>query len=355
VNVAAIPSPTNAVWDLGPLPIRAYALCIVLGILAACWVTEVRMRHRGAPAYLVLDIAVWAVPLGIIGARVYHVITSPDDYFGTGGHPLDALKIWHGGLGIWGAVAGGALGAWIACRLRGIPLTYVADAMAPALPLAQGIGRWGNWFNNELYGRSTSLPWGLKVHVMDDQNPGHALVMDGKPVLQPGLYHPTFLYESIWDIGVAILVYLVDRKYKLGKGRAFALYVMAYTVGRFWIEALRVDTAHHFLGLRLNDWTSIIVFLGALLYFTRVRGPQLWLSVDEDGRLHAVPAPGSAPAETADEAETETAEAAEAEDDEAADAQADTKAETDSDPPADEPADSSDEPADEPAPSSAEK
>jgi prolipoprotein diacylglyceryl transferase len=289
VNLAAIPSPTTAVWDLGPLPIRAYALFIVLGIVAACAVTEVRMRRRGAPPYLVLDIAVLAVPLGIVGARVYHVITSPDAYFGKGGHPLDALKIWHGGLGIWGAVAGGVLGAWIICRMRGIPLAYVADAAAPGLPLAQAIGRWGNWFNNELFGRPTSLPWGLRVHVMDDNNPGHALIMDGKPVVQDGLFQPTFLYESLWDVGVAILVWQLDKRYRFGRGRAFALYAMAYTAGRAWTEALRIDTAHHFLGLRLNDWTSIIVFLGALAYFVLVRGPQQRLVADEDGQLTAVP------------------------------------------------------------------
>jgi len=268
VNLAAIPSPTNAVWDLGPLPIRAYALCIVLGILAACLVTEVRMRRRGAPQYLVLDIAVWAVPLGIIGARIYHVITSPDDYFGSGGHPLDALKIWHGGLGIWGAVAGGAVGAWIACRLRGIPLSFVADALAPGLPLAQGIGRWGNWFNNELYGGHTSLPWGLQVHVMDNSTQTAILGPDGKAQLVPGgPFHPTFLYESLWCVGVAILCVWADRRFKLGYGRVFAVYVAAYTVGRFWIESLRTDPAHHILGMRLNDWTAIIVFIGAVAYF----------------------------------------------------------------------------------------
>ncbi|GAA5196637.1 hypothetical protein GCM10023322_66030 [Rugosimonospora acidiphila] len=289
MNLAAIPSPTTAVWDLGPIPIRAYALFIVLGIVAACVVAEVRMRRLGAPPYLILDIAVWAVPLGIVGARVYHVITSPDAYFGEGGHPVDALKVWHGGLGIWGAIAGGVLGAWIACRQRGVPLFFVADAAAPGLPLAQALGRWGNWFNNELYGRSTSLPWGLRVHVMDDQNPGHALVMDGKPVVQQGLYQPTFLYESLWDVGVAILVWQLDKRYRFGRGRAFALYAMAYTAGRAWVEALRVDTAHHFLGLRLNDWTSIVVFLAALIYFVRVRGPQLRLVPGEDGQLIAEP------------------------------------------------------------------
>lgn len=288
MSLAAIPSPSTAVWDLGPIPVRAYALFIVLGIVAACVVAEVRMRRRGAPPYLVLDIAVWAVPLGIVGARIYHVITSPDAYFGKGGHPVEAFEIWHGGLGIWGAIAGGVLGAWIACRQRGVPLMFVADAAAPGLPLAQALGRWGNWFNNELYGRPTSLPWGLRVHAMDDHNPGHALVMDGKPVLQEGMFQPTFLYESLWDVGVAILVWQLDKRYRFGRGRAFALYAMAYTAGRFWVEALRVDTAHHFLGLRLNDWTSLLVFLAALIYFVRVRGPRERLHVDDDGQLVTV-------------------------------------------------------------------
>ena len=287
VMLASIPSPTTAVWHLGPLPVRAYALCIVLGIVAACVVTEVRLRHRGAPPWLILDIAVWAVPFGIIGARIYHLITTPDPYFGAGGHPVEALMIWKGGLGIWGAVSAGALGAWIACRRLGIPLGVVADALAPGLPLAQAIGRWGNWFNNELYGRPTGLPWGLKIY---QWNPdlGHASMSGGRPLAQPGLYHPTFLYESLWDVGVALLVWLADRRYRFGHGRAFALYVMAYTVGRFWVENLRDDTAHHILGMRVNSWVSILVFAGALVYFLRVRGPRQVLVTDPDGTLRAV-------------------------------------------------------------------
>jgi prolipoprotein diacylglyceryl transferase len=287
VSLAAIPSPTTAAWNLGPIPIRAYALCIVLGIVAACYITERRMRARGAPPYLVLDVAIWAVPAGIVGARFYSLITSPQQYFGNGHGALEWLQIWHGGLGIWGAVAGGAVGAWIACRQLGIPLSFVADALAPGLPVAQAIGRWGNWFNNELYGRRTTLPWGLKVYEMQD---GKAFAPDGEPIARPGLYHPTFLYESLWCLGVAALVWWLDRRYKFGKGRAFALYVMAYTVGRFWIEALREDEANHFLGMRLNNWTSIVVFLGALAYFYRVRGPQLWLVPDGENRYRAVPA-----------------------------------------------------------------
>ncbi|WP_433386594.1 prolipoprotein diacylglyceryl transferase [Micromonospora sp. KLBMP9576] len=275
---AALPSPSTAVWQLGPVPIRAYALCIIVGIVVACWVTERRLRQRGVAPGAVLDIAVWAVPAGIIGARVYHVITSPEKYFGSGGDPLKAFAIWEGGLGIWGAVAGGAVGAWFAARQLGIPFTVVADALAPGLPLAQAIGRLGNWFNNELYGGRTSLPWGLEIHRMDPDNPGHALRDDtGQPILEPGLYHPTFAYELLWNLGVAALVLFLDRKLRLGRGRAFALYVMGYTVGRFWIELMRTDEANTILGVRLNVWTAGLVFLGALAYFVRVRGPREYL------------------------------------------------------------------------------
>ena len=167
IPLAEIPSPTQGVWHLGFIPIRAYALCIVLGIVAATVVSEIRMRRRGVPPYLVLDIVVWVVPFGIVGARIYHVLTSSADYFGSHGHPLNAFKIWEGGIGIWGGVAGGALGAFFACRRLGIPLWFFADALAPGLPLAQGIGRWGNYFNNELFGGPTKLPWGLKIYEWD--------------------------------------------------------------------------------------------------------------------------------------------------------------------------------------------
>jgi prolipoprotein diacylglyceryl transferase len=292
-TLAAIPSPTQSVWYLGPVPIRAYALCIVLGIVAACAVTEIRMRRRGAPEWAVLDLAVWAVPFGIVGARIYHVITSPDAYFGANGNVLDALRIWHGGLGIWGGVAGGALGAWIAARKMGIPLTFVADAVAPGLPLAQAIGRWGNWFNNELFGRQTSMPWGLKIYTWDPDKGAANTDLAGHPIAQPGLYHPTFLYESLWNLGVAILVWQLDKRYRFGRGRAFALYVMAYTVGRFWVEAMRDDVAHHFFGMRINNWTSIIVFAGALIYFMRVRGPQERLVVTETGEIETASPDGA--------------------------------------------------------------
>jgi prolipoprotein diacylglyceryl transferase len=296
VTVAAIPSPTHAVWQIGPLPLRAYAVCIIVGIIAAGAVTEVRLRQRGAHKWAILDIAVWAVPFGIIGARIYHVITSPGAYFGEGGDPLEAFQIWKGGLGVWGAVAGGAVGALFAARQLGMPLTVVADALAPGLPLAQGIGRLGNWFNNELYGRQTTLPWGLEVHEMDSA--GRPTLVDGEPVLRPGLYHPAFLYELIWNVLVAGLVLALDRRFKFGKGRAFAVYVMGYTLGRFFIEMLRDDSATHIAGVRINVFVSAIVFIGALVYFLRVRGPREYLiPVGVDG---PAPAAGGGDISTVD-------------------------------------------------------
>ncbi|WP_432829246.1 prolipoprotein diacylglyceryl transferase [Dactylosporangium sp. CA-092794] len=293
--LAEIPSPTRGVWDLGPIPLRAYALCIVLGIIAACFIADRRLRSRGAPPWVILDVAIWAVPFGIVGARLYHVITSPEAYFGENGSLVEALYIWKGGLGIWGGVAAGALGAYIACRRIGLPFGMAADALAVGLPVAQAIGRWGNWFNNELYGKATTLPWGLKVYNWDTEH-GRALEAAGQPIVL-GVFHPTFLYESLWCIGVAVAVWLLDRRYKFGRGRAFALYVMLYTVGRFWVELLRVDDAHHVLGMRLNNWTSIVVFLGALVYFLRVRGAQQHVTVDDDGHIQPVVASDGSPAE----------------------------------------------------------
>jgi prolipoprotein diacylglyceryl transferase len=293
--LAFLPSPTRNVWYLGPVPIRAYALCIIVGIVAAVYLTERRLRARGGPPGLVTDIAVWAVPFGIIGARIYHVLTSPDDYFGPTGSLVRAFEIWNGGLGIWGAVAGGALGAWFACRQHGLPLTVFADALAPGLAVAQAIGRLGNWFNNELYGRPTDAPWGLLVHRM---NPAEGRAVE----LLPGAYHPTFLYEALWCLGVAALVWWADRRFRLGRGRAFALYAMAYVVGRFWIEALRIDDAQRFFagdvdflgswfheGIRLNDITSVVVFVGALIYFVVRRGPRERIVVDADGQITVLP------------------------------------------------------------------
>jgi prolipoprotein diacylglyceryl transferase len=252
----SIPSPTEGVWHLGPLPLRAYALCIIAGIVLAVWLGERRWVARGGRHGDVTEIATWMVPFGVIGGRIYHVITSPDAYFGDGGTPLHALYIWNGGLGIWGAIALGGVGAWIGCRRRGIPLPAFADALAPGIVLAQAVGRLGNYFNQELFGKPTDLPWALAIDVAHRPE-GYA---------GQATYHPTFLYELLWNVGVAALVVWADRRFRLGHGRAFALYVAAYTVGRGWIEALRIDPAHTFLGLRLNDWTSLLVLLGAVSY-----------------------------------------------------------------------------------------
>ncbi|GAA2636608.1 prolipoprotein diacylglyceryl transferase 2 [Paractinoplanes durhamensis] len=240
-------------------PIRAYALCIVAGIIVATVITRRRWAAQGGRVDDVLDVVTWAVPFGILGGRLYHVITDPELYFAAGREPIRALYIWDGGLGIWGAVALGAVGAWIGCRRRGISLPAFADALAPGLVIAQAIGRWGNYFNQELFGRPTTLPWALHI---DPAN---------RPADTPeiALYHPTFLYECLWDLAVAGLLVWAQRRYRLTNGRLFALYVAAYTVGRGWIEALRVDHANHILGLRLNDWTSLIIFIAAVAYLWR--------------------------------------------------------------------------------------
>ncbi|MGW3951602.1 prolipoprotein diacylglyceryl transferase [Streptomyces sp. NPDC004752] len=253
MELAYIPSPSRGVLYLGPIPLRGYAFCIIIGVFVAVWLGNKRWIARGGRSGTVADIAVWAVPFGLVGGRLYHVITDYELYFSEGRDWVNAFKVWEGGLGIWGAIALGALGAWIGARRRGIPMPAYADAVAPGIALAQAIGRWGNWFNQELYGRETGLPWAV-----------HITSSSGGRV--PGYYHPTFLYESLWCIGVAALVIWADRRFKLGHGRVFALYVAAYCVGRAWIEYMRVDDAHHILGLRLNDWTALLVFALAVVY-----------------------------------------------------------------------------------------
>ncbi len=254
----SIPSPGQGVWHLGPFPVRGYALCIILGIVVAVWLGERRLVARGGRPGQVQDIALFAVPFGIVGGRLYHVATDYEKYFGSGKHPIEALYVWRGGLGIWGAIALGALGAWIGARRAGVRFAPLADALAPGIVLAQAIGRWGNWFNQELFGRPTDLPWALEI------DPEHRPTgYESSPT-----FHPTYLYEFLWDVGVAGLVIWADRRFKLGHGRAFALYVAAYCVGRGWIEMLRIDPvqADDVLGLRLNVWTSIVLFLLSVGY-----------------------------------------------------------------------------------------
>ena len=259
---ASIPSPSQGVWYLGPIPLRAYALSILLGIVVALWMTSRRFVARGGDADTVWEIGFWAVPFGIVGGRIYHVLSSPDAYFGPDGNPGKIIAVWEGGLGIWGAIALGAVGAWIGCRRSGVRFSAFADSAAPALLVAQALGRLGNWFNQELFGAPTTLPWGLEI------DPSSPSFPEGMPA--DTLFHPTFLYEIIWNLAAAALLIWLDRRYRLGHGQVFWAYVVLYTLGRVWIEALRIDPAETVAGIRLNVWTSIIVGLGALVAFVLV-------------------------------------------------------------------------------------
>jgi prolipoprotein diacylglyceryl transferase len=281
-TLLSIPSPSTSVWEIGGFPLRAYALCIITGIVVAMIIASRRWRTRGGnPETMELVVAV-AVPFGIVGARLYHVITDYQLYFGPGRNPVDALKIWEGGLGVWGAIAFGVLGGWLVARRKQVRYPALMDAVAPALLVAQAIGRLGNWFNQELFGRPSTLPWALEI----------------EPRYRPAGYeqfatfHPTFLYEMVWCLAGAVLLVVLDRRFRLGHGKVFALYVMIYTAGRFWIEALRIDTVNEIGGFRLNNYTSLILFLGALAWF-------VWLVRNRPGREEVVEGevPAAEPAE----------------------------------------------------------
>jgi len=294
LTLMSIPSPSQGVWHLGPLPIRGYALCIIVGIVFAIWLGERRWVARGGTAGEVSDLAIWAVPFGLVGGRLYHVITDWHLYFGEGKNPVTALYVWRGGLGIWGAVALGIVGVWLGARLRGIKLLPMLDALAPGVLVAQAFGRWGNWFNQELYGRPTDLPWGLEIDVAHRPS----------QYLDVTTYHPTFLYECLWNLAAFAVLIWLDRRYKLGHGRVAALYVMLYTAGRGWIENLRIDDVqmNDVLGLRLNVWTSIVLFVASALFFAwsarrhpgrdetvRTREPDSDDAVDAEDRSTADP------------------------------------------------------------------
>lgn len=268
-----IPSPSDGVWHLGPVPLRAYALCIILGVVAAIWIGERRWAARGGTAGEVSDIAVWAIPFGLVGARLYHVATDWQLYFGEGQNPVTALYVWRGGLGIWGGIAMGALGAVIAARRKGIRFLPMLDVLAPGVLVAQALGRWGNWFNQELFGKPTDQPWALEIDAAH-RPLGYA---------DFATFHPTFLYEFLWNLAAFAVVIWADRRFRLGHGRVLALYVMAYTLGRGWIEMLRIDDVQmqDVFGLRLNVWTSIVLFVLAAAYFW-------WSSRRHPGREESV-------------------------------------------------------------------
>ncbi len=265
--LAYLPSPPQGVWDIGPFPLRAYAVCIIVGIIVAIWWGEKRWQARGGEAGAILDVAVFAVPFGLIGGRLYHVATDWQKYFGADGNPMDALKIYQGGLGIWGAVFLGGIGAWIACRIYKIPLPALGDAIAPPILLAQAIGRLGNYFNQELYGRETDLPWGLEIYLRFD-DAGRLDMMNGVSSGEvQSVVHPTFLYELVWNVAVVLALVYIDRRFRIGHGRLFALYVAGYCFGRFFVELMRDDEATQIAGIRINSFTSGLVFLAAIAYF----------------------------------------------------------------------------------------
>ena len=253
----SIPSPDVSSFQLGNFTIHFYALCILVGIVAAAFLTNARLNRRGAEPWIVLDIILWAVPVGIIGARVFHVLTHPNDYFYAGADLLRTLYIWEGGIAIFGAIIGGAIGAWIGCKMTGIRFWTFADAVAPAMLLAQAFGRFGNYFNQELFGTPTTLPWGLEI---DSSNPAWP---QGLP--EGTLFHPTFLYEVIWNlVGVAVLIFL-ERRFRLQWGKVVGLYLIWYGLGRTVWESIRVDPSEIFFGLRVNVWAALLAILVGLI------------------------------------------------------------------------------------------
>jgi prolipoprotein diacylglyceryl transferase len=260
---SAIPTPSFSVIEVGPLSIHAYALCIIAGVAIAIWLGNRRFIKAFPQASgIVSDVAIIAVPSGVIGGRIYHVISSPDQYFGKGGQPLDALKIWQGGLGIWGAISLGAVGALLAyrqlARTRELPqFRYFLDALAPGILFAQAIGRWGNWFNGELYGRPTDLPWALEI----PRNLRSVEYRDFET------FHPTFLYESLWCLLLGLI--LIKFSSRLRGGQIFSLYILGYCAGRLVFEALRIDEASLIFGVRINIFVSIAVGALAALAFQR--------------------------------------------------------------------------------------
>ena len=275
--ITSIPSPSIQYFDLGPLRIHIYALCILLGIGLATWITDARLSKRGAERGVVLDIILWAVPLGIIGARFYHVFTHPADYFYEGADLLKVLYIWEGGNAIFGSLLGGAVGAWIGCKQTGIRFWSFADALAPAMLIAQATGRLGNYFNHELFGQPTTLPWGLEI---ESTNPAFPA---GLP--EGTLFHPMFLYEILWNLLGAFVIIVLERKLYLRWGKAFGVYLIWYGIGRSVFETYRLDSSETFFSIRTNVWAALLaIVVGVLIILIQNRRhPGKELSVYVEG------------------------------------------------------------------------
>ena len=261
--VASIPSPHQGTVTIGPLTIHLYGLTLLLAIAVCIWITGRRWIARGGDWDLIYRCALWGVAAGIVGARLYHLATSwgevPDPKW------KGAFEIWHGGLGVWGGIAAGVVVGAVVARRSGADVGLLMDCVAPGLLVAQAVGRLGNWWNQELYGKPTHLPWGLEIDL------SHRVA----PYFDPGTtFHPTFLYDLIWKLLAAALLIWLGRRFRIRPPGLFALYVTSYCVGRFWIEMLRIDSAHHIAGLRLNDWVAAAgVVLGLVWFrFTQRRG-----------------------------------------------------------------------------------
>ena len=258
--IASIPSPSSGSIHLGPLRLNAYGLMIALGVIVAVRIAGKRAERIGqGTTEDISAIAMWAVPAGVLGGRLYHVLT---DYEKFQGQWFDAIKIWQGGLGIWGGVTAGVAVGWWCAKRRGLDAWWIISCAAPAIAIAQAIGRWGNWFNQELFGQPTTLPWALKVSSSVAEKAGFAAGTT---------FHPTFLYESVGCVVLAWLLIRIERRLSPARGRLFAWYVLGYTVLRFGVEGLRIDSAHHVGGLRLNQWVAVGVCAVAVLFLVNDR------------------------------------------------------------------------------------
>ncbi|MCI1984140.1 MAG: prolipoprotein diacylglyceryl transferase [Bifidobacteriaceae bacterium] len=272
MTLAYIPSPTVSYFQIGNVTIHFYALTMLTGIIFAIWILEHRWKKMGGTFDQVLDAAIVAVPSGLVGARLFHVITVPYSYFPPSGNLLNILKVWEGGMAIFGGLIGGVIGAAIWAHHKKYSVLLLADALAPGLLVAQAIGRLGNWFNQELYGTPTTLPWGLKLNDANAIGKTEACYTGGTTACPSGantLFHPTFLYEMIWNlIGAALIVFVVSRfAKKLKTGQIFAIYLVWYGLGRSWIEMLRINLSTEFLGIRTNVWAAIcVIFIGLVLF-----------------------------------------------------------------------------------------
>lgn len=261
----SIPSPSISFIELGPFKIHFYALCILTGIILAIFIADRRLVRWGNESGIALDIALWTVPIGVVGARVFHVLTHSGDYFYPGADLMAVFRIWEGGIAIYGGLIGGAIGAWIGAKKAGVKFWDFADAVAPGILLAQAAGRWGNYFNQELFGQPTTLPWGLQI---DSSNPAFP---SGLPA--ETLFHPTFLYESSWSILGFVVLLALDKRFDLRSGAMFGSYLIYYSVGRVVTENLRIDPSDIIFGLRTNVWSAIIGILAglAIIYWQRIR------------------------------------------------------------------------------------